>query len=461
MTGPRTLDLRPEAAWRALRVTTWCLYALIFLTAFEALAVTTVMPTVSTALDGASLYAAAFAAPLAAGVVGMVVAGGWADRHGPRGPLAASVALFAAGLTVAGLAPTMWVFVGGRLVQGLGGGGMTVAAYVVVARLYPALLHPRVFAGFAAAWVVPSLVGPPVAGLVAEHVGWRWVFLGVAAIVVPVALVVLGNVTHVGVPDEPPQDAGTGRVRWALLAAAAILGLNLAGEAAAPWSVVVAVVATVVVLVALRPLLPAGSLRLARGLPSVVGGRALLAGAFFGAEVYLPYLLTRRYDFSPALAGVTLTAAAIAWASGSWLQGRLAGRVSDRDCVRAGTALVAVGIAGSCVVAATHAPALVLVVTWACAGGGMGLTYPRQSVLVLGYSRPGAQGANTAGLTIADSTGAAWALAVSGLVFAAGSGLDTPFVAVLVFTTALAFAAAAVAGRGAAPGTLPKASARD
>ena len=58
--------------WRELRTTTWSMVALIFMVAFESLAVTTVMPTVSDALDGASLYAFAFAGPLATGVVGMV-----------------------------------------------------------------------------------------------------------------------------------------------------------------------------------------------------------------------------------------------------------------------------------------------------------------------------------------------------------------------------------------------------
>lgn len=71
----------------------------------------------------------------------------------------------------------------GRLVQGLGIGAVTVALYVVVARVYPARLHPSIFAGFAASWVVPSLIGPFIAGLVAEAFTWHWVFLGVVGLV--------------------------------------------------------------------------------------------------------------------------------------------------------------------------------------------------------------------------------------------------------------------------------------
>lgn len=69
---------------------------------------------------------------------------------------------------IAGLAPSMEVLVLGRLLQGLGTGGQTVALYVVVARVYPAHLHGRVFAAFSAAWVIPSIVGPFLAGFVAE-----------------------------------------------------------------------------------------------------------------------------------------------------------------------------------------------------------------------------------------------------------------------------------------------------
>ena len=57
--------------------------ALVFLAAFESLAVTTIMPLVSRELNGGSLYALAFAGPLATGVIGMVGAGNWSDRRGP------------------------------------------------------------------------------------------------------------------------------------------------------------------------------------------------------------------------------------------------------------------------------------------------------------------------------------------------------------------------------------------
>ncbi|MDN2783546.1 MFS transporter, partial [Campylobacter jejuni] len=105
------------------------------------------------------------------------------DRGNPRHALVAAVALLTVGLTVTGCAPDMFFFVIGRLLHGLGGGAITVALYAIVARAYPPALHARVFAAFDAAWLLPSLVGPAVAGILAEAIGWRWVFLGAVALV--------------------------------------------------------------------------------------------------------------------------------------------------------------------------------------------------------------------------------------------------------------------------------------
>ena len=302
--------------------------ALVFLAAFESLAVTTIMPLVSRELDGAALYALAFAGPLATGVIGMVAAGNWSDRRGPVAPLYASVAMFVLGLLIAGTAATMPALVAGRLVQGLGGGAMTVALYVVVARVYPPVLHPKIFAAFSAAWVIPSLVGPFAAGIVAQMLSWHWVFLGVVGLVVPALLMIVPalrgcadrrdtrRTPGTGEPHRgtcPPllrAVLGHGRLAWAALAALAVLGLNLSARLPVAGGVV-AVAAVVVALVAVRPLVPRGTLTARRGLPSVILTRGLASAAFFGAEVYLPYLLIEQYAFSPTFAGLALTGGAV------------------------------------------------------------------------------------------------------------------------------------------------------
>jgi MFS family permease len=145
----------------AYLATTVGMFGLIAFVAFEAMAVTTVMPSVARDLGGFELYALSFAAPLASGVVGMVGAGMWSDRVGPRGPLLISMALFSLGLLVCGTAPSMEVLIAGRVIQGLGGGALIVGVYVVVGLVYPSVLQPAIFASFAAAWVLPALFGAP------------------------------------------------------------------------------------------------------------------------------------------------------------------------------------------------------------------------------------------------------------------------------------------------------------
>ncbi|MDF9751973.1 MFS transporter [Arthrobacter sp. ES3-54] len=436
--------------------------ALVFLAAFESLAVTTIMPLVSRELDGAGLYALAFAGPLATGVIGMVAAGSWSDRKGPVAPLLAAVGMFVLGLLIAGTAGTMPVLVAGRLVQGLGGGGLTVALYVVIARVYPPVLHPKIFAAFSAAWVIPSLVGPFAAGAVAELAGWQWVFLGVVGLVVPALLLTApalrGLNGRPGAAGDPPANVetaaggrppgGLAKLALAALAALAVLGLNL--SAAVPGAgAVLAAAAVAVALLAVRPLMPRGTLTARRGLPSVILTRGLASAAFFGAEVYLPYLLVERYAFPPTFAGLTLTGGAIAWAAASAIQGKLGTRLEHRRAVRIGSALVLGAVVLALVTTVLAWPAAVAIAGWIFAGGGMGLMYPRLSVMTLALSTKDTEGFNSSAMSISDSLGGALALAGTGIVFAAFA-TATPsasFAGVFGLTAVIGIAAVAVAPR--------------
>ena len=424
--------------------------ALIMLAAFESLAVTTIMPTISRELDGASLYAFAFAGPLAVGVVGMVLAGAWSDRGNPRNALFASVLLFAAGLLIAGTATTMGIFVVGRLVHGLGGGGLTVALYVIVARAYPPVLHPRILAGFAAAWVVPSLIGPLIAGIVAEHVGWRWVFLGVIALVVLAMFMVvpvMRSLHSPGVGDDlPPWNVR--RIGWSVLVALAVLALNLSAEARGPVQWIAPVVAVVVAGLAIRSLLPPRTLVAGRGLPAVILMRGLVAATFFGTEVYVPYLLSSQFGLSPSMAGLALTAAGITWATASWVQGRFP-EISHLTTIRVGVLGMSVAVAVSLATALLALPPAVEIVGWAFAGAGMGLMFPRLTVMTLEYSTPTTQGFNSSALAIADSIGSSIALAATAIAFASLAllGGAWPFAGVFAVTGAVCVMGLVFAGR--------------
>lgn len=437
--------LRAASIWDRERIwVTAGATALIFLGAIEALAVTTVMPVVSEALNGQALFAVAFAGTLATSVIGMVACGAWSDASGPRGALYAAVTLFVIGLGISGFALTMEQFLIGRLVQGLGAGGQTVALYVVVARLYPPYLHGRVFAVFAAAWVVPSMIGPFLAGAVAEFLDWRWAFLGVAVLTLIAFLTIVIRLHGVdlGGGSASSSRGVLLRLLLAVIVAVAAVSVGLAADLPPSIGWPVAAAAVLIIAFAVLRLLPRGTLRSARGLPSVVLVRGLVAGAFFAAEAYIPYLLMAQFGFSPTWAGIALMLAAFAWASGSALQGRYGEALGNRRIAMISISLIFAALLAVLLTALTDASPILIVVCWGLAGGGMGLVYPRLTVLTLAYSEPGNEGFNSSALSISDATGSAVAVALAGLGVATLGGGASAFPAVYVFCIALLLIAA-------------------
>lgn len=424
------------------------LVALIMLVAFEAMAVATAMPVVARDLDGMPLYNLAFSATLAASVIATVLGGRWSDVKGPVPPIATGVVGFVAGLLVAGWAPTMEVFVAGRFIQGLGGGLIQVALYVLVARVYPAAMHGKVFALFSAAWVVPSMVGPAIAGLVVQALDWRWIFFGVSLIVIPAAFLLwrgtAGQILGDGHAEPAP---GLGRkLIWATLTAVAAALIQY-GSALKLAGVPLLGLGVVLLAVALPKLLLPGSLRAARGLPTAPVLRGLAFGALMGTEVLIPLMLMSERDMTPTGAGIVLTVGALGWSTGSWIKGR--GAISNMAALRGGAVLIAVGIALVSLVLLDSTPILLAYVAMGITGLGIGALHPTVSVLVLEMSREGEEGQNSAAVGVGESVFTVVAVAVSGALFTAA---NENYLIGFAFTFALAVLAVLVAPRLAQSG---------
>lgn len=438
---------------------TIAIVALISVIAFESMAVSTAMPEVALELDAVRSYGLAFSVMLTTQLLGIVLAGVWCDRSGSLPSLLAGQVLFALGCGICGASNDFAVFLTGRAVAGLGAGLTFVAGFVLIGRMYPESIRPRVFSVISAAWVLPSLVGPVLAGWLTSTWSWRWVFW---IVVVPVAgaLVVLlvrrGQIraADAGVEASSRDHRTHVRAAWLGLGIAVSAGVMQWGthELELSWSpqVGAGLVGLVGLALCAPRLLPAGTFTMRRGLPSVMLSRFFLPCAFFGTITYVPLMLTGERGLSLAQAGSLLAIGSIGWSLGSWVQGRdsFAGR-RDR-LVSIGGATLAAGLAGVVLVTWAGWWPWLVALPLAVAGLGMGMATASLSVLALSLTPPSEHGSASSSLQLSDVLGSVIGIAATGAVFAAlhtRAGEDVPaFVAMWVGTAAVA-TLVVVAGR--------------
>jgi MFS family permease len=376
----------------------------VTLVGFEALAVATATPAIHAAFPGGGAYGYVLAAFMAGNLVGTVVAGPVADRRGALGPYVAAMALFAGGLAIAALSPTLGVLVAARAVQGVGGGGLMALGYAIIGRAFPPERRSRVFALLSTAWLVPAVVGPVVAAIVTERFGFRAVFGGL----VPLAAIALAlTAPALARALPPPADA--------------------AREEPAPEAWPPALRGALVV-------------------------RALQASAYFALDAFVPPLVHDVIGGSHARTGVALTVMALAWAGAAWIADRRLAARGPRALVARSFALVLAG--GALLLAATRAPGgfAIALLGGAVAAFGMGLGYGPVSVVLLAHAPRGREGRASSAMTLVETVCVAVVFAAGGAVLdALGDGREaTGVAAIFAASIAIAVAGLAIAPRARA-----------
>ena len=414
-------SVQPEGLFApSRRALTVGLVLTVTLVAFEALAVVTILPVIKDDLGGLRLYGWVTSAFFLGTLIGIVVAGAESDRRGPGPPYLFGVLLFCAGLTIAGAAPNMLVLVMARALQGIGGGAIPATAYAAIGRSYPESLRPRVFAVLSTAWVAPALVGPAVSALVATHLSWRYVFLGLLPLVLLAAGLALPVLWRIGPPPHPSARAARLLDAIRVAAGAALLLAGLDGGSI-PLAVGLVAAGLAVGVRPLLRLLPAGTLRAREGLPMAVLSRGLLTFAFFGTDTYVPLAITAVRGRSPAIASLAVTGTTLTWTLGSWIQERASRAWSSRRFVRVGLVVVALGIGVFALSLLDAVPFWVAIAGWGIAGLGIGLAYSRISVMVLGLAGASEQGRASAQLQLFDTLGTALGAGLAGVLIALGA----------------------------------------
>lgn len=392
--------------------------------AFEAIAVATALPAAARDLNGLRLYAWAFSILQVGMLLATVATGRLADRIGPARPMMVGLVVFAVGLVVAATSSTMVQLILGRLVQGLGSGTMGVATSVCIARVFEPRLRPRMFSYISTAWVLPAFFGPPVSAWLTERLGWSWVFWAVLPLVGFAAVMVVPSLlTLMRTPEPANDDARPTRppaALWAAgLAAAAVVSLQVAGQRLDWVSAPLVFAGVVLLLVSLPNLMPVGFFRLGAGLPAVIVVRGLIAGAFFGAEAFIPLMLVEQRGLSLVLSGAVLTVGSVGWTVGSWLQSRPQLRLRLDRIITIGAALVAVGLSLATVTAGRPDVWVGLIgISCVLAGLGMGLAFSSTSVAALSLSSMAEQGRNSSSLALGEALGGSLLVALSGTIFA-------------------------------------------
>jgi MFS family permease len=401
----------------------------ITLVASEALAVSTIMPIVANDLAGGdrTLYGWVFSSFVLASLVGIAAAGVMIDRGSLTKPYVLGLGLFCVGLVVGGLAPSMPVLVLGRVLQGLGAGAIPAVSYVAIGRALPERLRARMFATLSTAWVLPGLLGPFIAGVVAEVFHWRLVFLGLLPLIAIAAVMAVPAIAAIPITTAAAGEHDVAVDTRRRLPLALILtlgaGLTIAGLTdAGLWpGLALIAVGLAIGIPAFARLTPPGTLRAARGLPAAVLLRGILTFAFFCADAYVALALQEWRGTTAIVSGIALTAATLSWTAGAWIQARLIGRIGPRPLVRTGFVVVGAGILAFSAVLSPSVPIALGIVAWAIAGLGMGFSYSPLSLTVLREAPLETQGAATAGLQLSDVLGTALGTGIGGALIALGA----------------------------------------
>lgn len=324
----------------------------VWLHAADSLLVATMLPSIVAEIGGAALVSWT----VALYEIGSIVAGASAAlltmRFGLRRPMAAAALLFAFGCAVSAVAPTMPVVLAGRLLQGLGGGGLMAMAFVAVTMLFTPRLTPRVLAVVSALWGISAFLGPLIGAVFVEYATWRWGFWFFALQAVALSALV----GFAGPSGARVSGADLGRLplaRLSVLAAGVVLiaygGVDVA--AGRTGMLVVAGLTCLAVFLWLdarsgtRRMLPARPLATTTRAGSALATVIAFSIATIAVTAYGPLLVTAIHDASALTAGYIVACASIGWSVAAIIVSGSPER-HDGRFIALGMACVTLSIAG-------------------------------------------------------------------------------------------------------------------
>lgn len=149
----------------------------LFLAALDVTIITTALPTIGQHFNAStSGYTWVGSAYLLANAASVPLWGKLSDIWGRKPMIMFANIIFMAGSLIAALSISIGMLVGGRVVQGIGGGGLVILVNICVADLFSMRERPKWYGFLGMVWAIASGVGPVIGGGFTEGVSWRWCF---------------------------------------------------------------------------------------------------------------------------------------------------------------------------------------------------------------------------------------------------------------------------------------------
>ncbi|MGV9384289.1 MDR family MFS transporter [Nonomuraea sp. NPDC003707] len=274
----------------------------------------TALPTIVGELGGQDQYSWVASATMLTMTVSTPLWGKLSDVFGRKLLFQTALGLFVAASLVAGLSQNMGQLIAARAVQGLGVGGLSALAQVILGDIVSPRERGRYSGYMGAVFGISTVAGPLLGGFLVDTdwLGWRWCFY----VVVPFALVsfiVIQKVLKLPKIKRSTSIDIWGATTITASASALMLLLTLGGvefEWNSVWTYLLAALSLLMLALAVlsertarNPILPP---RLFRNRTFVLTGLAsLFVGmAMFGAMIYLPQYLQIVKGLSPTESGL-------------------------------------------------------------------------------------------------------------------------------------------------------------
>ncbi|MDQ1333052.1 MAG: transporter, family, multidrug resistance protein [Thermodesulfobacteriota bacterium] len=248
---------------------------------------------------------------------------GWlAGIFGRKRYLIFSIALFTLSSLACGAAPSLEFLVLGRILQGLGGGGLQPLSQAILLETFPQKEHGMAMAVFGMGVVLAPILGPVVGGWITDNWAWRWVFY----INLPVGFLAVAMAAFL--IHDPPyiRRARIHIDSWGLFLITVGLGCLqivldkgeredwFASEFIVMMSIIAVVALILFVIVELRVEHPVVNLRVFKDRTFAVGNLMMFMGFFclFGSFVLLPLYAQTLMGYTAMWAGLVLGPGGIA-----------------------------------------------------------------------------------------------------------------------------------------------------